>query len=404
MVDDFMNSDIEHRQRSIRFLCMASGALGFAFILQIALNSNFSVEQMHLTGFKQGLLESFREICGITALGILVLLAGLAEPLIAAAVLVVFGLGLGSYAFVDSFFWLIVASLVWSQGLHVWFPLPNSMALALAQPGREGATLGSVQAAGAAGSAIGLITAFILNYAGIQIRQLYLVAGTAAIVAALCCLYIPKQILTERPRLVIRKEYSLYYLLNFLEGWRKQIFLAFSGYLLVKQYGTPLSVMLILWMVVQAVGWFSSRAVGRLIDRVGERRVLVFYYAFMTICFVGYIFIKNKYLLYGVYLLDSAFFVFAMAITTYIGKLAPASEKTLTLSTGVAMNHIASVSMPLVGGLLWKYCGYQWTFAIGSVAAAASIFAAVRIPRNIVKIHLGQTPDIDPRLASTVNQ
>jgi MFS family permease len=80
-----------------------------------------------------------------------------------------------------------------------------------------------------------------------------------------------------------------------------------------------------------------------------------------------------------------------MALTTYVGRLAPANEKTMTLSMGVAMNHIASVTMPLVGGLVWKYFGYRWTFLIGSVAAAASIFAAVRVPKHIRAVPVAAT-------------
>jgi MFS family permease len=390
---------VEHnRERGIRFLCMAVGATGFAIMLQMALNANFVVEQMKLEGFQQGLLEMFRESCGIFALGILALLAGLAEPLIGAGVLAVFAVGLASYCFVHDYFWLVIASLVWSQGLHVWMPLPNSMGLALAEPGREGRRLGQIQAAGAAGSGMGLVCALILSYLGVAIRPLYIVAGVMAIVSAGACFYIPRQIRSEKPRLVFRRRYGLYYLLSFLEGWRKQIFLAFAGFLLVKEYGTTLTTMLLMWTAVQAVGWFTSPAVGRLIDRVGERRVLVFYYSFMTVCFVGYAFIRSKFLLYGVFLLDSSFFVFAMALTTYIGRLTPPNEKTMTLSTGVAVNHIASVTMPLVGGLAWKYIGYQWTFLIGSAAAVAAIIVATRIPQRIGHV-AGQAPPAQSPLA-----
>ena len=379
-----MNNDKEqHRRRSIFFLCIAVGGVGFSLSLQIALNANFAVEEMHMSGFEQGLLEMFRESCGIFALGILAVLAGFAESWIGAVSLVFLGFGLSCYAFVPNYFWLVGASLVWSQGLHIWMPLPNSMALALAEPGQTGRRIGQLQAAGAAGSGLGLVVALILRIAGISIRPLYIVAGSAAIIAAVACLYIPRAIKSEKPVLVLRRRYGLYYLLNFLEGWRKQIFIAFAAFLLVKVYDTSLTTILAMWVVTQAIGWFSSPAVGRLIDRIGERRVLVFYYAFMTICFVGYAFIRNKYVLYGVFLLDSSFFVFAMALTTYIGRLVPPNEKMMTLSMGVAMNHIAAVSMPLAGGLLWKYLGYQWTFLIGSAAAAVSVWAACRVPDRI---------------------
>jgi MFS family permease len=56
----------------------------------------------------------------------------------------------------------------------------------------------------------------------------------------------------------------------------------------------------------------------------------------------------------------------------------------MTLSMGVAMNHIAAVSMPLAGGLLWKYLGYQWTFLIGSAAAAVSVWVAWHVPDRVV--------------------
>ena len=156
------------RKQGIKFLCIASAAVGFSLTLQIALNANFAVEEMNLSGFQQGLLEMFRESCGIFALGILALLAGLAEPLIGAAVLVFLAVGLGSYCYVHNYFWLVIASLVWSQGLHIWMPLPNSMGLALAEPGCAGRRIGQIQAAGAAGSGLGLVCALVLNIAGVR--------------------------------------------------------------------------------------------------------------------------------------------------------------------------------------------------------------------------------------------
>jgi len=132
--------------------------------------------------------------------------------------------------------------------------------------------------------------------------------------------------------------------------------------------------MLLLWMAIQVICWPASPLVGRLIDRVGERRVLVFYYACLTVFFVGYAFIGSLAALYAIFVIDSAFFVFAMALTTYVGRIAPASEYTPTLSMGVAMTHVAAVTMPIVG--------YKWTFLIGAAAAAGSIPVVMRLPRK----------------------
>ncbi|MBN2456165.1 MAG: MFS transporter [Sedimentisphaerales bacterium] len=365
---------------------MTVAGVGCALTLQLSLNSNFVAEEMHVTGFQQGLLETFRETCGIVAFGALAILAGLAEPLIGALMLILFAAGLSAYAFVPDFFWLVLVSLVWSQGSHIWMPLPNSMALALAKPGREGYCLGKVHAFGAAGACAGLLIALILHIVKMHIRSLYLVAGAVLFMAAFTCIVIPWGIKTPGARIVFRKRYSLYYLLNFLEGWRKQIFIAFAGFLLVRMHGTPLITMLVLWLIIQGVNLFTSPLAGRLIDRFGERTILVFYYASLAVFFVGYAFISNKYLLYSIYIVDGLFFVFVMALTTYVNRIAPLNEHTATLSMGVAFNHIAAVIMPLCGGLAWKYLGYQWTFVIGAAAAAISVFVSLFVPAHLKKV------------------
>ena len=184
------------------------------------------------------------------------------------------------------------------------------------------------------------------------------------------------------PRLVFRRRYGLYYVLSFLEGWRKQIFMAFAAFLLVKVHGTDLRTMLILWGATLAIGWLAAPQVGRLIDRVGERKVLVFYFACLALFFLGYGTIGNKYVLFTIFVVDHAFFVFAMAMTTYVGRLAPPSEHTPTLSMGIAMNHIAAVAMPLVGGVIWKLYGPEWIFFSGAAVALVSVGVAFRVPER----------------------
>ena len=375
------------RRRGRLFLCGAVAAVGFSLALQMGMNANFLSQDLKFTGAQLGILEAFRESCGIWALGVLALLAGFAEPLVGAAMLALFAVGIGGYALVPDFFWVIVASLVWSQGLHVWMPLPASLAMGLAEPGRVGLRLGQVQSAGAAGFFAGLAAGYVLTRLGVAIRPLYYAAAVAGLLAAACCLGIPRAIRTEGPRMVLRRRYGLYYLLCFLEGWRKQIFICFAPFLLVQKYHTPLTTILILNGIVQIVGCVTGPAAGRLIDRIGERRVLVFYYACLTAFFVGYAFVDAPRVLYVLFVVDSSFFVFAMALNTYVNRLVPAGERTPTLSMGVAFNHAAAVAMPLVGGVLWVTLGSRWTFLAGTFAAALSVLVALRVPA------LGLPPD-----------
>lgn len=370
------------RRRGLFFVQSAAACVGFATVLQMSLNSNFVVDVMELSGFQTGTLEAVRESCGIIAFGILALLAGLKEPIIASVMLVLVWLGLSAYSVVPSYGLVIVMSMVWSQGLHVWMPLPNSMTLSLAEPGRSGARLGQLQAAGALGSTIGLVLAFVLTIVGVAIRPLYVVAGGSALLGAAACFGIPRNLKTPGPSLVFRRRYLRYYLLCFLEGWRKQIGITFAGFLLVKIHHTALPVMIALWAAIQLLGYLLSPRVGKLIDRVGERPILISYYVGLTALFVGYAFIPQREILYAIFVIDGASFAFATALTTYVSRIAPASEHTPTLSMGVAMNHIASVTMPFLGGVLWNSLGYRWAFLIGLPAAAASIAIASGLRRG----------------------
>jgi hypothetical protein len=409
-----------YRRRSLIFLGLAVAGASFAMSVQMGLNTNFLVDEIHVTAEEQGYLEAARETCGILALFVLAALAGLAEPLVAAGMLLMVAAGISAYAFAQDYWIIICLSMVWSQGLHIWMPLPNSMTLALSEPGRAGHRLGQIARAGAAGTALGLTAALAMTLTGVTLdsilsifgaapaagsaetadpaaggwlastlRPLYLAAGLAAVGGAVACLGIYRKLKTPGPRLVFRWKYRLYYALCFLEGWRKQIFICFAGFLLVKIHHTSIFQMLILAYIIQIIGAVASPRVGRLIDRIGERRVLIFYYSSIIVVFLGYAWVPESWsyciwALFGLYIMDNVLFMSAMALTTYVNRIAPKAEHTQTLSMGVAMNHVAAVAMPAIGGLVWQYVDYPWTFMVGALAAVLSIIVSLRVPRHTV--------------------
>lgn len=374
------------RRQGIFFVSIAVAAVSFAITVQMGLNDNFlanapALGGLGIDGFQKGLIEATRETCGITALLIFAILAGMAERTIAFMAITVFAIGLGSYFWVNHYAWVIILSLVWSQGLHVWMPLPNSMMLSLAEPGRTGHRLGQLQAVGSIASGAALAVCWIMCVVHVPIRPIYIVAGLVALVGAFACLAIPRDIKTPGPRFVFRRKYSLYYMLCFLEGSRKQIFLAFAGFLLVKKYDTPLTTMILLMAVVQVINWLTSPTIGRIIDRIGERQVLMVYSGCMVVFFIGYAFIPSRPVLWGLFIIDNVLFSLGMALTTYVRKIAPVSEHTQTLSMGVAMNHVAAVLVPLVGAFLWKYMGFQSAFFVGSAIAVVGVLVASKLPQ-----------------------
>ena len=128
-------------------------------------------------------------------------------------------------------------------------------------PGRAGARLGQVQRRGRPRVGSGLGLALGLTLLGVQIRPLYLVAGAAALLAAPACLGIPRAIKTPGAAAWCSGAGTCTLLrrCNFLEGWRKQIALAFAGFLLVKRARRAAPEMIVLSAGIQAVGYVLPR-------------------------------------------------------------------------------------------------------------------------------------------------
>ncbi len=124
---------------------------------------------------------------------------------------------------------------------------------------------------------------------------------------------------------------------------------------------------------------FLAPRVGRLIDRIGERRVLVFCYSALIPVFIGYALIKEPPVLYVLYCLDNLFFLGSIGLTTYLHKIADPADVMPSLAMGVSVNHAAAVIVPVTGGFLWAKLGYPMTFFAGAVVVAISVLTVLRM-------------------------
>jgi predicted MFS family arabinose efflux permease len=183
----------------------------------------------------------------------------------------------------------------------------------------------------------------------------------------------------DKPRLVWKSKYRLYYALTFLEGCRKQVFFTFAVYSLTKVYHTHLQTIALLMLVNGCVNMFGAPVVGRLIDRIGERKILRTSYAALILVFLGYAQIRHAHVLYVLYCLDNLFYLSTNCLTTYLQKIAAPEDLMPTLSMGVTMNHIAAVLVPLIGGYLWASLGYPVTFKGGAIVVFVSLLLASRV-------------------------
>ena len=369
-------------RRNIVLFVLAICAQGIAIQVHFAIFNNFAVEKIGLAPEELGILESIREIPGFLAAPMVGLLVGLAEPRVAAFSLMIFGAGYFAYGYTETVPTLIAFSFLWSIGFHVWMPTAASMALGLAAPGAQGRVLGRMQSLAAFSGVIGILcvfwTADTFSFSGI-----YQMIGLAAILGAIPLFFMDTNLGHRSPvRLVLKRKYALFYGLEFLAGCRRQIFVTFALFALVKTFGVDVTTIITLSLINSCANICMAPFVGKLIDRFGERSVLTVNFAALTLIFVGYGAVKNVNVLFVLYVVDNLFMLFTLSLSTYIGRIAAPEELRASLSMGITMNHVAAVLMPLVGGFLWSYLGYSAVFYLGAGIAAATLVLARRLPRR----------------------
>lgn len=355
----------------------------FGFAVYNGIFQNFIREVLHVSPSQLGVLESLRELPGLLTAPIAGTLVALAEPRLAGIALLVCALGIGAMGTAGSYWMLVALNVFWSIGFHLWSSVSPAITLSLAG-GREGGRhLGRMGAVGSLAVIVALGSARLFK-AYLSYKALFVVAGATIALSALMAFLLSSHAGSgQRQPIILRREYSLYYVLTFLEGCRRQIFSTFASYVLILVYGTPVQTMLTLAFVNASLGAVIAPAVGRLIDRFGERRLLTLYYVLIACVFAGYATLQDVRLLYALFVTDSVLFSFSMGITVFLNRIVQKGDLTPSLAMGTTMNHIAAVIMPVLGGTLWKALDdYRIPFWIGFGVVLLSLMAVQRIPRR----------------------
>lgn len=329
--------------------------------LLTGVSTNFYVNELGLSGSQVLWLTGIREIPGLFLMFIAALVMNRPLASRGAVSLILMGIGYGLHAVVNSYMALIVVALIASLGFHNWMPLESSMGLGLAPKGKSGRVLGSLQSIGALASivGIGLIT---ITASFISLRTFCAVGGVAMVLAGLFVARLPRNIGStskEKPRLLMKKRYWLYYVLIFFEGSRVQVFAAFGTLILVQNYGLDAKGISAILALSGIVNFLLVPKLGNLIDRYGESGMMTASYLALSLCFVGYAIVHNVWFLAGTLICINLLVTLSIGLSTYVHRIAPPEELTPTLSAGVSVNHITSVSMSLVAGTLLRVVGYE---------------------------------------------
>ena len=223
---------------------------------------------------------------------------------------------------------------------------------------------------------------------GLSFNAVFLTAGGATTLIALFCLVAYPQFDSPTPqnkKLILRRRYWLYYLLQFMAGARRQIFVVFAGFMMVEKFGFDVHEVTGLFLINLVVNILVAPLLGRFVARFGERRTLIFEYAGLAIVFALYggiyWFGWGVVLAACLYVIDHVLFALALALKTYFQKIADPADIAPTAAVAFTINHIAAVFLPVLLGLLWVVSPGA-VFALAAAMALGSLSLACLIPRH----------------------
>jgi len=384
-----MDAEAISLRRDWRLFTAAVFLFAFGFAIYNGVFQNFIKESAGAREFDLGLLESLREIPGfLTALMAGVLVA-YAESRVAAIGLAITAIGIGLTGIFNSMPPIIAISVFWSIGFHLYATMQSPITLTLAKGKEGGRHLGRLSGISATATLAALGTAWLLAKAMPKgVYEPYFAIGGVLIFGSAIAMFMlgHHAVGAPRQRIVIRREYGLYYLLQFLEGCRRQIFAIFASFTLVLVYKVPVDRMLALQFLNAALIAVTAPRMGKWIDRHGERQMLLYYGWLLIFVFVGYALIPNVWVLMALFIIDNVLFTFNNAFTTYLHRIVRPGELTPCISMGITASHVAAVTVPIGGAWLWQASGsYQLPFWIGVILAIVTLIATRYIPERAIE-------------------
>jgi len=381
--------------RELKLFIAAILAMGMAISIVDATFNNFLDERYALNGFERAFLELPREIPGLMVIFISALLWFLCSRRLGALAMALGAIGTGLIGFAaPSYGIMIVWLFIYSLGQHLFLPLYSSIGMELAREGQAGRRLGQLNAVRNLAAILGSFLVFIgFSYLDFSFHHTFALA-TLSFIAAAFLLFAMQTEKTQAPSLHLRlyRPYRLYYILSVLYGSRKQLFLTFAPWVLVTVFHQPTQTIATLLTLGGVIGILFQPLLGGAIDTLGERLVLCAEaFLLIFVCF-GYGFAKflvsehTAFLIVcGCFLLDQMLMSVNMARATYIKKIAlePAHIQP-ALTASVSIDHVFSILVALLGGVVWNLFGFQYVFLMGTGIALLNLLAALKvsIPRG----------------------
>lgn len=362
--------------------------------------SNFLRDAHHLNAEERGFLEFPRELPGVLTLFVTSALFFMNEVRIASFSCLLMTGGMFALSRLDSSssMWTLSAWIMLvSLGQHILMGTVDSIVMHTARPENRSMRLGQMKALGTAASLLAALVVWIKWKFNDSFAVDFTVAALVCLVASLFLSRVPAPVFPKRKGwrqcFMFRKRYKVYYTLEILHGIRKQLYLTFGFWLMVSTLQQSPAQMGRTLLIAGVIGLVTQPLIGWSIKRYGERNVTIFDSVALSCLCLAYAFAPGNLphqwavgVVTVCFVLDNLLFALGMARSTYVARI---SEKPEDISsciyTGIAVNHVASISYGVIGGLIWTYTGGpQAVFLIGGLATVGAGLVARKMEKGTI--------------------
>ncbi len=387
----------ENSRYQIFFLSILLTGLGYG--IHKGMIDNYLAEVVVMGEMDRGIAEFFRELPGFLMVFILAVFYNYTAEMLykIGAVIMVAGMGMLSVISPGKVL-VTLAICIYSLGEHIQLGMKSTISLSYSKPGRGGRALGyqgSVNQIGTLAGYIVIIVSFALLGGRQPFRLFFVIAAVITAIGGICSFGLNSKSETDstKRRFYFAKKYKKYYMLEVFYGARKQVFLTFGPYVLILFYKAGTATISLLFAISAIAGFLMAPVVGRIIDRLGYKIVMIsdtlilvivcFFYGFahhlfpmnvaFVVCCVNYV-------------LDAVISLASMAASVYVQDISDnPDEVKATLSTGISVNHLITLAIALFGGWIWQTVGIETLFMISAVLGLlnSAYAATIKSPKKL---------------------
>lgn len=361
------------------FMSLLLSAIGYGLYKGVI--DNYMAEVVRINELDRGVTEFFRELPGLLLVVILAIFYRFSAEKMYKMGMVIMVIGMVMQAAIAPAKLLVISCIfIYSLGEHIQLGMKNTLSLEYSKDGKGGQALGFQSSIYQIGNLVGylaVIGAFAVISSTSLFKPVFWVSAAFMLASMFAAFKLTANSATDKSksRFYFRKKFGKYYMLEVFYGARKQVFFTFGPYVLILFYGADAGVISLLFAVSAIACFLLAPFVGKLIDKVGYKPVMIADTLILVIVcffygFAHHIFPKDvAFIVCCVnYILDSVISLASMASNVYVQDISDSKEEMrATISTGISVNHLITIFIALLGGWIWKVLGIETLFIVSAV-------------------------------------